>query len=616
MSDFPLIFFIIFTILASKGYAQQNYSGNTVMNCKEPNETGTTASFLYSCNGEKFSCRAFLIFRSQSPYNSVSSISKLLSSDPDEIAHINNISRSNILDQNQEVIVPANCSCSGQYYQADTSYVIASKYDTYFLIANSTYQGLSTCSALVHENIYDALDLFSGLNLRVPLRCACPTRDQSRNGVKYLVTHLVTWGDNVSSISAQFSVSSQSTAYANGLSENSVLYPFTTLLIPLLKDPSSSQTRTIKSAHIEIFYPSRHKISYSSFFIGAGAGVSLAVLCLILFIVLKHKKENKRGEVLERGRERKQKWNLPENVLESIIGGDQMIKVYEFEELVAATENFSSRKRLSNCVYKGVLRGKLLAIKEMRTDISKEVKFHAKINHFNLLSLTGVCKHHQLSYIVFEFMENGSLKEWLCKDDNTGAQSWNCRIRIALDIADGLDYIQNFTAPAYVHNNISSNNILLNRHLRAKISNFSLARPADNEGQGSSSMKFVDGRNGYLAPEYIETGQVTPKIDIYAFGIVLLEIITGKGAVFEQDGKEVFLSETVLESMDKESKIQELTDPRLQVMHPLGYIIQQTDLVLRLVKLCVACLTAEPESRPSAAEIKSTLIKIQSDVQN
>ncbi|CAN4079577.1 unnamed protein product [Withania somnifera] len=604
MGDFLLIFFISFIILASKIYAQQNYSGNTVMSCKGTNETGNSASFLYSCNGEKFSCRAFLIFRSHSPYNSVSSISKLLSSDPDEIVHVNNIPRSKILGQNQELIVPVNCSCSGQYYQADTSYVIPSKYDTYLLIANNTYQGLSTCSALVHENIYNALDLYPGLNLLVPLRCACPTRDQSRNGVKYLATHLVTWGDSIYSISAQFSVSSQSTAYANGLSETSDLYPFTTILIPLPKEPSSSQTRSINTAHTEIFYPSRHKISYSSLFIGVGAGVSLAVLCFIL------------GGVLGRGREQKQKWILPENVLESIVGGDQMIKVYEFEELVAATENFSSRRRLSNCVYKGVLQGKLMAIKEVKTDISKEVKFHATINHFNLISLTGVCKHHQLSYLVFEIMEERSLKEWLFKDDNPEAQSWNCRIRIALDIADGLDYIHNFTAPAYVHNNISSNSILLNRHLRAKISNFSLARSADNEGQISSSIKFVEGRNGYLAPEYIETGQVTPKIDIYAFGIVLLEIITGKGAAFEQDGKEVFLSETVLASMDKKSKIQELTDPRLQVKHPLGYIIQQTDLALRWVKLCATCLTTKPESRPSAAEIISTLIKIQSDVQN
>ncbi|KAJ8567196.1 hypothetical protein K7X08_019404 [Anisodus acutangulus] len=584
------------------------------MSCKGTNETGTSASFLYSCNGEKFSCRAFLIFRSLSPYNSVSSISKILSSDPDEIVHINNISRSGILDQNQELIVPVNCSCSGQYYQADTSYVISSKYDTYFLIANNTYQGLSTCSALVHENIYNALDLVPGLNLRVPLRCACPTRDQSRNGVKYLVTHLVTWGDNVSTISAQFSVSSQSTAYANGLSENSVLSPFTTILIPLPKEPLSSQTRTIKSA--PIFYPSKHKISYISLFVGVGIGFSLAVLCIILFIVLKLKKENERCEVLGKGREGKQKCNLPEHVLESIVGEDQMIKVHEFEELVAATENFSSRKRLGNCVYKGVLRGKLLAIKEMRTDISKEVKFHAYINHFNLISLTGVCKHNQLSYLVFEFMENGSLKEWLYKDDNPEAHSWNCRIRIALDVADGLDYIHNFTAPAYVHNNICSSSILLNRDLRAKISNFSLARSADSEGNASSSIKPVEERNGYLAPEYLEAGQVTPNIDIYAFGIVLLEIITGEGAVLEQDGKEVFLSETVLGIMDIESKIQEIADPRLQVKHPLGYIIEQTDLMLRLVKLCVACLAIEPEKRPSAAEIVTSLIKIQSDVQN
>ncbi|KAJ8546097.1 hypothetical protein K7X08_018680 [Anisodus acutangulus] len=268
-----------------------------------------------------------------------------------------------------------------------------------------------------------------------------------------------------------------------------------------------------------------------------------------------HGNANKRCEVLGKEREGKQKLNLPENVLENIVGDqDQMIKVYEFE-LVAATENFSTRKRLSNCVYKGVLRGKLMAIKEMRTDISKEVKFHAKRNHFNLSSLTGV-------------------------------------------------------SPAYVHNNICSSSILLNRDLRAKLSNFSRARSADNKGNASSLIKPVEGRNGYLAPEYLEAGKVAPKIDIYAFGIILLDIITGEGAVFEQDGKEVFLSETVLGTMDKESTIQEIADPRLQVKNPLGYIIEQTDLMLRLVKLCVACLAIEPEKRPSSAEIISSLIKI------
>lgn len=182
-------------------------------------------------------------------------------------------------------------------------------------------------------------------------------------------------------------------------------------------------------------------------------------------------------------------------------------------------------------------------------------------------------------YLAYELMENGCLKEWIRKKSSPNIHSWNCRIRIALDVANGLLYLHNFTSPAYVHEDINSSNILLNRDLRAKIANFSLARSADTGENGNSS-------------------------------------ITGREVVSKQDGEEIMLSEAVLAIMDEgdtKTKLQELIDPCLQMEHPLGYIIDQSDLTMRMMNLSVACLQVEPSRRLTASEVVSTLMKIQMD---
>ncbi|KAA8531790.1 hypothetical protein F0562_006493 [Nyssa sinensis] len=554
------------------------YSANSVMDCNNTDETGPSPAFLYSCNGEKKTCRAFLIFKSQTPYNSVTSISNLTSSDPLELARINNISSLALFPPDKE--------------------------------------GLSTCDSLERENIYGEFDLDAGLKLQVPLRCACPTSNQTVNGTKFMLTYLVSWGDTVPQLSERFNVSAESVAYANGFSEEDpTLYPFTTILIPLPTEPLSSQTI--------IHYPlvvspppapnPKKKGSKKGLHFGIGTGIFLTVLCFVLFVVFLHHKRSKTDDGAG-----KKKWILPKDLLVGIASVDQVLKVYEFEELEAATENFSPQKRLSDSVYRGFLRGKVLAIKKTKTDVSKEVNMLTKINHFNLISLNGACKHHGVFYLVYEYMENGSLKDWLHKKSSPEPESWNNRIRIALDVANGLHYLHNFTDPACVHKDINSSNILLNRDLRAKIAHFNLTRSAEGGENGSSSTSFVLGTKGYMAPEYLETGMVTPKMDTYAFGVVLLELITGREAVFKEDGEEMLLSEVVISIMDRgnaEAELGFLVDPRLQVNNQLGCIIERAKLVLCMVKLSVACLAQEPASRPSMAEGVSTLMQIQLDMQ-
>ncbi|KAK9067125.1 hypothetical protein SSX86_014450 [Deinandra increscens subsp. villosa] len=604
---FISMFLMFFTI---KSHCQQMYSGNLVMDANNSDETGPSPAFLYTCNGIKPSCPAFLIFRTQSLYNTVMTISNLMSVDHVSLARINNITDSNkILPLDKELIIPATCYCVGEYYQANTSFVIPTMYDTYFTIANSTYEGLTTVSSLMRDNIYDQYDLHPGQKLQVQLRCACPTVSQTAVGAKYLLTYLITWKDSITKISKKFKVSSQDLALANGfssVSENDI-YPFTTLLVPLSKEPLSSMTTTLGQ---------KQNLSKKSIIIGVIAGSFSAILCCLSvgYYLWKRNRLNSGKKV---------KWELPKDIQLGIANADQSIKIYRFEELEEASEGFSLQNRLSASVYKGSLKGKVVVIKQMGANANKEVKILQKFNHFNLIGLYGVCQHDKVCFLVYEFMENGSLKEWL--EDKTltsqESQTWTNRISISLDVAKGLQYLHNFANPAYVHKDINSSNILLGKGLRAKISKFGLARSTEKDQNGNSSIKCPLESTGYHAPEYIESGTVTTKMDVYAFGVVLLELITGRKAVYEDDdGEEVMLSEKVISSMADEKHVKDnvncLIDPRLQARHPLGFVIDHSELALRLVKLSVACLEPEPSRRLSINEIVSTLMMIQMDAQS
>ncbi|KAL7606628.1 hypothetical protein Lser_V15G20465 [Lactuca serriola] len=577
------------------------------MDCDNSDKTGPFPSFLYTCNGIQ-SCSTFLIFRTQPLYDTVFTISKLMSIDHMDVARINGITDSNdILPLNKELIIPVTCSCYDQYYQANTSFVIPTFYDTYFTIANLTFQGLTTCDSLEKYNVYDRLDLHAGDKLHVPLRCACPTVSQTNDGIRFLLTYLITWKDSIKKISKRFNVSVHNLILENGFSSVDEIFPFTTLLVPLSTEPLTSQTRTLGRNR-------NWNLSKKVIIAGVLSGGFLAILCGVFVIYVISKRGVNKGKTV--------KWALPKDIQLGIASVDQLFKIYRFEELEEATDGFTLEHRLSASVYKGSLKGRKVAIKQMGAHANKEVKILQKFNHFNLIGLYGVCEHDKASYLVYEFMENGSLNKWLQDLSCQESQTWNNRIRIGLDVAKGLQYLHNFANPAYVHKDINSSNILLTKDLRAKISKFGFAKSTEKGENINSSIKCRFESKGYLAPEYLEAGYVTTKTDVYAFGVVLLELITGKKAVYENDddGEEVMLSEEVASIMGDENngkgKVNYLIDPRLQARHALGFVIDQDELALRMVKLSLGCLESEPSRRLSMNEIVSTLMMIQMDAQS
>ncbi|KAL2318666.1 hypothetical protein Fmac_032542 [Flemingia macrophylla] len=203
-------------------------------------------------------------------------------------------------------------------------------------------------------------------------------------------------------------------------------------------------------------------------------------------------------------------------------------------------------------------------------------------------------------------MENGSLREWLKKNRSTENQCLANRIQIALDIANGLQYLHNFTEPCYVHRNINSGNILLNKDLRAKITNFALAEESERKITSDCTSPHVTISRTCMAPEYLEAMIVTTKMDVYAFGVVLLELITGRDYISLQDERKVMLHAIIVNLIgeeNEEEKVSMLIDSRLTGN-------REKACVLQLIKLGLACLIPEPAERPNMVDVVSSLLKI------
>eukprot|EP01018_Ginkgo_biloba_P013951 Gb_30505 [translate_table: standard] len=214
--------------------------------------------------------------------------------------------------------------------------------------------------------------------------------------------------------------------------------------------------------------------------------------------------------------------------------------VFMYDEILAATDNFGESKKIGKgsygSVYLGNLRDKEVAIKQMINTKSKEflaeLKVLCKVHHTNLVELIGYSVGGEHLFLIYEFAKNGALSDHLHDPITKGYQplSWISRVQIALDSAKGLEYIHENTKPRFIHRDVKTSNILLDVDLRAKIADFGLAKLSEHSTEGGM-MTGVVGTFGYLAPEYVRDGHATTKSDVYAFGVVLMELITGQEAL-------------------------------------------------------------------------------------
>lgn len=233
---FYLLLFLSFCHKPS--LCQQEYLNSTCL------ISGNISEGYFCGGGDMKSCKSYVTFRSQTPYDNASSIANHLGSEASEIASLNNILPNVKIPANKLIIVPTSCACPSGFFQHFSTYILENN-DTYYTVANITYQGLTTCQALESQNSnYDVVDLTSGITeLIVRVRCACPSYNQTESGVNSLLTYVVDKGERIASIGKMFGVSEQNLLEANMLSNESEILPFTPILVPLRIEACSVNPR-------------------------------------------------------------------------------------------------------------------------------------------------------------------------------------------------------------------------------------------------------------------------------------------------------------------------------------------------------------------------------------
>ncbi|XP_021314928.1 putative serine/threonine-protein kinase isoform X3 [Sorghum bicolor] len=232
---------------------------------------------------------------------------------------------------------------------------------------------------------------------------------------------------------------------------------------------------------------------------------------------------------------------------EDVPGGTNITK-YTYKELARATDNFNQSNKIGEggfgSVYKGQLRnGTSIAVKVLSMESRQGVREFLNelvaisgISHDNLVRLYGYCVEGDQRILVYNHLENNSLAQTLLGSRHSNIQfNWETRVNICLGIARGLEYLHHGVSPYIVHRDIKASNILLDRDLTPKISDFGLAKLLPPNATHVSTRvagtlfaySILIGR-GYLAPEYAIRGQVTRKSDVYSFGVLLLEIVSGR----------------------------------------------------------------------------------------
>ncbi|PSS07729.1 Chitin elicitor receptor kinase [Actinidia chinensis var. chinensis] len=250
---------------------------------------------------------------------------------------------------------------------------------------------------------------------------------------------------------------------------------------------------------------------------------------------------------------------------------------FSLEELRIATEDFSPDSAIGRAMYRGRIGGSYLAIEQITEEAGhRVVSILTKINHLNVVKLEGCC-YGTKPYLVYEFVEKGSLRDNLNNSKMAKQLTWAIRMQIVFDLAVGLHYIHYCTKPAYVHRNINSKNVLITADRRAKISGFRLAKPlicSEEKEEPNWNESVIVGDKGYLAPEYLTYGQASIKVDVYAFGVVLLELLSAKEAIENgnllKDATSFLADEALVDSSGCLDKLKQFMDPTLLGEYPLG----------------------------------------------
>lgn len=358
-------------------------------------------------------------------------------------------------------------------------------------------------------------------------------------------------------------------------------YPDTPTLPPGKRNPPRSR---------------RNPESLNSKLLGSIGGTAL-VSCLVLFIcwlrVRWRRRYNRAGEG-EGERE------------------ESRLVYFDYQMLREAIKGFEARNKIGQGgfgeVYKGILRdGTPVAVKKLfpRQSSQAVAEFHTEIEaisgvlHRNILRLLGYCTHRQKRFLVYEFMPNRSLDIHLFGERGIFLK-WEGRFQIITGIARGLAYLHEHSRVSVVHRDIKAANILLDDNLHPKIADFGLAKlfPEDR----SHITTNVGGTIGYMAPEYVVHGHLTQKADVYSYGVLVLEILSGRKCMDPRLASPILLQWAW--SLYERNESINIVDPKLEVQ---GMFENQKEQVLRVVLIAFLCVQGVSSQRPSMSMVLTML---------
>ncbi|KAL0441476.1 UNVERIFIED_CONTAM: LysM domain receptor-like kinase [Sesamum radiatum] len=534
------------------------------------------------------------------------------------------------------VFIRKNCSCASglRKYLTNTTFTVRENNGSVYDLVIDSYDGL----AYFPSNFTRAAKKGAVVSLR--LMCGC-----SSGLWNYLMSYVMQDGDSVESLASRFGVSMDSIETVNGIAnpDNFTVGEF--YYIPLnsvpgepypVKNDTVPAPAPAPSAEnfVEDQMKNKTHVPYWWIIGSLAAGLVLILVVVLLFVCLKGSQgsqaKDSDGKISHKfhilrntsfccasrrsiccksgdwdhphGESSNRQMNIPTVIGTDVFDVEKPV-VFTYEEILSSTDGFSDSNLLGHgtygSVYYGLLRDQEVAIKKMTATKTKEfmaeMKVLCKVHHTNLVELIGYAASGDELFLIYEYAQKGSLRNHLHDPQSKGhtSLSWIMRVQIALDTARGLEYIHEHTKPHYVHRDIKTSNILLDGGFRAKISDFGLAKlvMATNDGE-----------------EYLRDGLATNKSDVYAFGVVLFEMVSGKEAMTRSAERRSLVSIMVAalrnspDSMTM-SSLKDHIDPNLMDLYP-------HDCLFKMAMLAKQCVDDDPILRPDMKQVVISLSQI------